>query len=156
MSVAKVLPDRWVDKIFHKMTMLYGRDFLGRWEGMPIAEVKADWAECLGCFADRGEAIAYGLANLPDGKPLTSQEFRAVCMRCPVSVPCLPEPAANPERVAQELAKLHAVSATQPAPPVGDKGWAMRLLQRVQDGDKTVRRAAIVMAQQALGMRTEG
>lgn len=27
------LPAAWIDKIFTKLTLAYGRDFLGRWEG---------------------------------------------------------------------------------------------------------------------------
>lgn len=148
-----LLPMRWVDKIFHRLTMRYGRDFLGRWEGVPIAEVKDDWAEFLACFAERGEAIRYGLDNLPDSRPPTVQEFSAVCLRCPAAVPlALPEPPADPVRVAQEMSKLRSTTAHQPLQSVGNKDWARCIVRRVEQGDKTVSRAARIMAMRALGM----
>ena len=153
MIATKMLPPRWVDKIFHKLTVAYGRDFLGRWDGVPIEEVKDDWADCLGCFADHGEAIAYGLTNLPDSKAPTAQEFRSVCLRCPAPAPlALPGPPADPVRVAQEMSKLRSTTAHQPLQSMGNKDWARRIAYRIEQGDKTVGRAARTMAMDALGM----
>jgi hypothetical protein len=101
------LPAKWVDAIFDRLSIAFGRDFLGRWEGMPIAKVKADWAECLKGFVDRPQAIAFGLANLPDSKPPTAQEFRAVCRQAPtVSHVLLPAPKAEESLVAEQLRKI--------------------------------------------------
>lgn len=147
---APLLPEAWVDKIFHKLTMAYGRDFLGRWEGVPIAEVKLDWAECLACFFSRPDAIRYGLANLPDTKSPTAQEFRAVCLRCPVAeVPRLDAPAADPERVAAELAKLAPVR--EKFVPVDHKAWAKKKIAEHAQGIK-VNIAPLRFARQALGL----
>ena len=101
------LPAKWVDTIFDRLSIAFGRDFLGRWEGMPITKVKADWAECLKGFVDRPQAIAFGLANLPDSKPPTAQEFRAVCRQAPtVSHVLLPAPKAEESLVAEQLRKI--------------------------------------------------
>jgi hypothetical protein len=78
------LPMPWVERIFTKLTMIYGREFLGRWEGLNIDEVKADWAHELAGFKDHPECIAHALKNMPDGiKPPTVLEFRAICRKAP-------------------------------------------------------------------------
>lgn len=87
------LPSAWVDKIFKKLTLTYGRDFLARWEGVEISAVKADWGYELRGYSKFPEAIAYALENLPEGKPPTVVEFRAMCFKRPdTSMPALPAP----------------------------------------------------------------
>ena len=106
------LPTAWVEKIFDRLTVRYGRDFLGRWEGIPIADVKADWADCLSGLFLHPSSISWALDNLPDSKPPTVQEFRAICRRAPPpELPRLPEPKADPDRVAREMAKLNDLKA---------------------------------------------
>jgi hypothetical protein len=77
------LPLPWVDKIFSKLTLIYGRDFIGRWEGLEIADVKADWSHELDGFEKFPDGIAYALKNMPPGKPPTVLEFRALALRAP-------------------------------------------------------------------------
>ena len=72
------LPMSWVDKIFLKLTLNYGRDFLNRWEGVPIADVKSDWAHELRGYQQNPSAIEYGLEHCLTGKPPTVQEFKLV------------------------------------------------------------------------------
>ncbi len=109
------LPQNWVDRIFEKLTLVYGREFLNRWEGLPIAEVKADWAHELDGFDKWPEAIAHALKNLPPDRPPTVLQFRALCRAAPPKVlPQLPQPKADPARVKAELAKLRALF-TRPA-----------------------------------------
>lgn len=87
-----------VDLIFTKCGLVYGRDFLSRWEGMDIGEVKADWRRELGSFLNDPQAIKYGLENLPADKPPTVLQFRAVCNRRPdPPVAMLPAPKPTPE-----------------------------------------------------------
>jgi len=73
------LPIAWVDKLFEKLAIRYGRDFLGRWEGMPIADIKTDWSDVLSGFKGHPDSIAWALDNLPEVKAPTSTEFRALC-----------------------------------------------------------------------------
>lgn len=151
-SAAPLLPMSWVNKIFHTLTVLHGREFLGRWEGIPIEDVKADWAERLGCFFTRPKAIEYALDNLPDNKPPTVLEFRAVCLRCPAPVlPALTAPTADPDRVAAEFAKM-ATTAPSPAPGrIDHKAWARVIVKKHDDGIK-VNPGPLRMARQALGL----
>ena len=77
------LPSNWIDTIFSKLTLIYGRDFAGRWEGMNIADVKADWAHELDGLDASPQRIAYALKNLPASKPPTVLEFRATAWKMP-------------------------------------------------------------------------
>ena len=77
------LPIVFVDQIFSKLTLIYGRDFAGRWEGMNVADVKADWAHELDGLDRSPQRIAYALKNLPISKPPTVLEFRATAWKMP-------------------------------------------------------------------------
>lgn len=77
------LPPQWVDRIFEKLTLVYGRDFLRRWDGIPIDDVKADWARELAGFAQLPESIAHALKNLPRDDPPNVYQFRDLCRRAP-------------------------------------------------------------------------
>lgn len=142
------LPTAWVDALFTKLTLAYGRDFIGRWEGIEIGDVKTDWAHELSGFDAHPEAIAYALANLPAKAP-TVIEFRALCRKAPPpAVALLPEPPANPQRVAAELRKLAPILA-KPASEDG-RAWARAILTRHQRGDK-IRPITLQFARQAVG-----
>ncbi len=142
------LPSNWTDKIFAKLTLAYGRDFLGRWEGIDLNDVKTDWSHELSGFDSHPEAIAYALANLPPKAP-TVIEFRAIARRAPLpDVPRLEAPRADPERVAAELAKLAPIrSAVREA--AGGKDWANSILERHAAGEQ-IRPICLRFAREAL------
>lgn len=141
------LPAPWVDKIFAKLTLAYGRDFLGRWEGLDINAVKSDWAHELAGFQQQPDAIAYGLQNLPERCPNVF-EFRAMCRRSPKQdVPRIEHAPANPERVAAELRKLTAV---REQPRSDFREWARRIVARHEGGERMTN-AQLAMAKDALG-----
>ena len=144
------LPLPWVDRVFEKLTLVYGQAFLARWRDIDLNAVKSDWCHEMAGMEKSPSRIAFALANLPE-RPPSVIEFRALCRSAPVpDVPKLPEPKADPERVAQELAKLRNTSLAQPMQSVGCKDWARRILRRVEQGDKTVSRTAWAMAANAL------
>lgn len=99
------LQDSWVDRIFTKLSMTYGRDFLARWEGLELEDVKADWGDELGGLSPTPDRIRYALENLPLKAP-TVIEFRALAFSMPiVSMPALPAPdPAGLKRIAETLA----------------------------------------------------
>lgn len=81
------LPASWIDRIFERCTLVYGRDFLARWEGLDIEAVKTDWARELDGFENRGgSAIAWALDNLPDRAP-SSVEFKRLAKQGPFLSP---------------------------------------------------------------------
>lgn len=101
------LPLAWVEKVFRKLTVVYGRDFMARWEGQEISDVIEDWAEELSGFVNWPEAIAWALKNLPDSKPPTVLEFRALCFKAPKPERlALPEPVADPAFAKQVLGQV--------------------------------------------------
>lgn len=129
------LPASWIDKIFTKLSLAYGRDFVGRWEGLDLNDVKTDWGHELAGFARHPEAIAFALATLPAKAPSVI-EFRNLCRQAPMpEVPRLEAPKADPERVKAELAKLDSLRAA-PTPKAGRLDWAKSLLARVDNGER--------------------
>lgn len=158
------LPLPWVDRIFEKLTLVYGQAFLGRWRDVDLLAVKSDWAHELAGFAPKqgesatscagAQAIAYALANLDPAAPPSVLQFRAVARRAPApELPRLPEPKADPERLAAELAKLAPIAATVRAPvdPVDHKAWAKRLIDRHAAGER-LNQTALRFAKEALGI----
>lgn len=107
-----MLPIHWIDRIFQKLAIAYGRDFLRKWEGIPEDEVKEDWAHTLAGFQERPEAIMHALQNLPDDKPPTAMEFRALCRTAPrTERPSLPEPPVDRAKLAQVTQQVKEIVA---------------------------------------------
>ena len=112
MSQHAALPDAWVAEIFRRLALTYGRDFLSRWEGLDLADVRADWGQQLAGFS--GPSIGHAIENLPSGQPPTVLQFRDLCRLRPESAPlALAAPAAGdiPPAVAAQLARAKAIAA---------------------------------------------
>lgn len=127
----------WVDSIFQKLVLVYGRDFIGRWEGLSLADVKDDWRRELAGFENWPAAIAHALANLPPAKPPTALEFRDLARKAPRKhVPALPNAKASPARMAAERRKLAALKAGASGAGLDHKAWARRLRAREAAGER--------------------
>jgi len=99
-----------IDIIFKKLSLRYGRDFTGKWEGIDLDDVKSDWALELDGFERAPNAIFYALQNLPDDKAPNVAQFRAIARRAPATqAPQLAAPAANPELARACLAQARAL-----------------------------------------------
>ena len=145
------LPLPWVDRIFEKLTLVYGQAFLARWRDLDLDAVKADWAHELDGFERHPKAIAHALQALPPEKPPTVLQFRELARRAPLpELPRLAGPPADAGRVAAELAKLATVRTTA-AQAVDHRAWARRILDRKARGER-VNRTVLSMAQQAMGV----
>lgn len=107
------LPEGWVERLWLAMRANYGASFDRQWEtpaGVdPVEHVrtlKAYWANELGGYLHKPDALRHGLENLPPHPP-SLIEFKSICGRAPsVLPPALPAPKADPERVKEALAKL--------------------------------------------------
>lgn len=145
------LPLPWVDRIFEKLTLVYGQAFLARWRDLDLDAVKHDWAHELAGFEAHPKAIAHALQTLPSDHPPTVLQFRELARRAPLpELPRLESPPADAERVAAELAKLATVRTTA-AQAVDHRAWARRILDRKARGER-VNRTVLSMAQQAMGV----
>lgn len=130
--------DKAVAYVFSELASTYGAAWDKSLGQAPIADVKTKWADALEVYLHSEEAkksIMWALKNLPD-RVINSREFRTLCGHAPARVmPALPEPKADPARVAAELAKLgHVRVAT--SSPHGMKDWAHRLKYRHEAGQK--------------------
>lgn len=146
------LPSPWVDRIFDKLTLVYGQAFLRRWQDLDIEAVKTDWAHELSGLQQSPRAITYALQNLPPEKPPTVLEFRAICRRTPPEVfVALPAAKLDPDRLAE-----HAATARRRMPKhaPGNKDWAHRIINRHVAGDRVLP-YTLSCAQQALGIQPE-
>ena len=144
------LPTAWVDRIFEKLSLAYGRDFLGRWEGLDLNAVKSDWAHELAGFERFPEAIAHALTHLDAMKPPTVLQFRELARKAPrAEDKQLPPPKASPEVVAEQLKRLAPM--LKRAEPRVDKGWAQAIVNRINAGEK-LNPTTARFARQALGM----
>ena len=142
------LPLPWVKKIFEKLTLTYGQQFLRRWSDIDLAAVQDDWAHELSGFEHAPHAIAYALANLPDAPPNVLQ-FRSVARAAPaINVLQLESPPADSALVARELAKIPVVMQNAADP----KAWAKRLQTRELAGEK-LGMAQKTMYRAALGIK---
>lgn len=126
------LPTAWIDRIFDKLTLTYGQAFLRRWADIDLNAVKSDWAHELAGFEAHPKAIAWALQNLPPDSPPTVLAFKFLARRAPPDeLPRLDAPRANPDLMAQELAKLAPVIAR---PVARNTDWAHAIVAKAQSG----------------------
>jgi hypothetical protein len=148
------LPTGWIDRIFDKLTLVYGQSFLRRWSDIDLNAVKSDWAHELGGFEHHPKAIAWALQNLPPDSPPNALQFKFLARRAPPDeLPRLEAPKADPARVAEELAKLAPVLQKPAARPSTD--WAQRIVERVEAGE-IMSPTTVRMAREAIAKTKRG
>ena len=77
------LPESWIEKLFHKMLLEYGKKFSDQWGGADTDELIAHWARELAGYT--GQEIKRGLAGIDTREwPPTLPEFKKMC-RPPVN-----------------------------------------------------------------------
>jgi hypothetical protein len=75
-ELPNALPNAWIDRLFMRFSVLYGRHWAEMWAGIPIADVKAAWSsELAGVRAEQIAAALKGLGTFPPTLP----EFLALC-----------------------------------------------------------------------------
>jgi hypothetical protein len=91
------LPITWIEDLFAKLALTYGRDFIGQYEGLDLSLVKSNWAHELAGFEQHPQALAFALRNLPSERPPNVLQFRALCRRLPPpQFVALPAPTSDP------------------------------------------------------------
>jgi hypothetical protein len=128
-----MLPIEWVDKLFQKLAVVYGTEFLRKYQGIDAAAIKQEWAAELGPFASRPDSIRFALAHLPSDRPPSMLQFRDLCRQAPrPNVTALPEPKPAVEVVDKEIAKMVEKAFTNRDPRL----WAKKLKKRHDAGEK--------------------
>lgn len=139
------LPVAWVDRIFTRMTLNYGVEFLNRYKGQNMTDIKTDWCDQLAGYEKSPDAISFALENLPE-KPPTVMVFKNLCRQAPTVEPvALPMPKVNPEIAAKVLNGLKAA----PSVKVDHEAWAKAILRDVQGGLKR-NQTVVAMARAAI------
>jgi hypothetical protein len=125
-----------IDRLFDRLSAIYGAAWDRSLGATPVLDAKSIWAHELQAYGQRLEAVVWALDQMPENPPNVIQ-FRNLCRQAPAAaVPCLPEPQADPARMAAELAKLGQLR-TAPVPGNSSmRGWAHRLAARDAAGDK--------------------
>ena len=101
-------PNDSIDMIFTKLSLIYGRDFLSKWEGLDIQDVKNDWVHELSAL--RFSSIRYALKNIDPLRPPNVLQFRALALRAPTeNIKKIDPPLADQELVKEEIKKAKAL-----------------------------------------------
>lgn len=83
------LPEKWIERIFARLQGIYGAQFISKFSRMEqgvdvgMLNAKSTWADELGNFSDKPEAISYALEHLPTDHAPNALEFRDICRRAP-------------------------------------------------------------------------
>lgn len=142
-----------IDRLFSRLSAVYGVAWDRQMGSAPLSDVKSAWAHELAGFADKLGMLAWALDNLPERCPNVI-EFKHLTRRAPVPEAArLPEPKADPARVAAELAKVAPAveSARSTLGFVDHKAWAKRLIARHAAGERLTP-TCLRFARQALGV----
>jgi hypothetical protein len=112
------LPSKFdfVDKVFARMRVRYGADWVRKFECVSHDELKADWGQVLENLPS--SAIEYGLENLPNRVPIAT-DFRSLCresLRYDAPQLEITNPKIEPERWAEIKKQIQRVLTTPPDP----------------------------------------
>ncbi len=127
MPLRELSPEKresWVERIFARMSAMYGRLFAEMWAGTDLQAVKAVWADDLAPFS--GQQIAWAMEQCKGRDlPPTLPMFRGFCQQAPrPEALALPAPRV-PREVAQERAQQLRKTAEQASRrQAGDTSWA--------------------------------
>jgi hypothetical protein len=126
---------RAVDHVFAVLAAAYGSAWDRSLGKAPLSDTKTVWASKLDAYLGSDASkrrILWALKNLPvSDTPPNAMQFSALCAAAPEQVmPALPEPKADPARLAAELEKLAPLRQSIAAPSVGVdfRAWARRIL----------------------------
>lgn len=116
-----------IDKLWERCENRWGSLWMDRWAGLPMARVKAEWADDLSGFTP--EALRYGFDVVRDNRyPPTLPEFVQACRLAPpppvraLAAPAIPQEKLN-ARLA-EIGKFVRDFGRRPSRPEPDSGSA--------------------------------
>jgi hypothetical protein len=80
-KVEPVLPPETITWLWERLTVRYGRRFVGIWDGVDLGPVHQDWAYELRNVSD--EQLQWAVENLPEEPPAHAGVFRRLCRDMP-------------------------------------------------------------------------
>lgn len=152
------LPISSIEEIFSRMSVTYGAAWAQMWTGVDPASVKQQWAEELGGFLFRPEAIHHALEHLPVDRPPNSLQFKVICLHAPTleeaqpAKPKLNAPKPDISRLRAAFIRFKELRAELRKKPLH---WAYTLQKREAAGERLTEqqrrdwREAIAHAQSA-------
>lgn len=123
--------ERWIERLFERLAVKYGRDFMSQYAGLEPEAVKADWAHELRDYTGErgGQIMRWALEHLPERVP-NSIQFHNICRQAPrPEQAALPMPPGKPISDEQRAA-LKALKILRDRPHGVDIGWAYALAQK--------------------------
>ena len=114
---ARSLPSEWVERLFLRLQAIYGNRAATMWADIPVAEVKAVWADALGDFlGDDIRAALDSCVSVYTDYPPTLPQFIGLCRDAkrlraagatkldgPRGIPCPPEIKAQLEATLKKM-----------------------------------------------------
>ncbi len=145
--------EKAVDRLWERFENRYGALWMSRWQGLPLARVKAEWAGELRGF--RPEAIALGFDaakadEFPPSLPKFIEYCRSAAKRVGNSVPALAAPAPLDRESAARRASEIGVTAGKSDPHAAGPWWAHALRKKYLSGERLLP-VQINLASEALG-----
>lgn len=119
-----------IDTVWAKLSIAYGHRFLSIWDGLPMDTVKADWEHELAAVSQ--DQLAYGLTNLPGGRPPDVFQFRDICRRMPEKPRQQSLPDMAPRKI-PEILRPAIERILAPKPKTGEPlrvAWARRYVEQ--------------------------
>lgn len=136
-----------IDRLFSRLSAVYGTGWTRECAGTPMNDLKTIWGHELAGYINHLAAIAYALDNLPERCPNVIQ-FKGLCRAAPArELPMLDAPKADPAIVAAVVSRLRGADHA----PAGMRDWAHRLKARHEAGDR-LNPYQVSSYQQALGL----
>lgn len=149
----RALPEAWIERLFNRLSAMYGSKFADLWRGTDLENVKRTWAEKLGGFVDRPDIIRYALDACDDRPwPPTLPEFIGLCRdqarRAGSEAIKLPPPQLTIDERMDRARKLEAAAVKPQA--YDYRGWCKELKRRYLAGDDLLP-IQISMASEVMG-----
>lgn len=132
---ANAIPQKWIERLFSRMSAFYGARFTDLWRGAELGEVKLQWA--LELHKISAPQIKAGLDNLAQiSRPPTLPEFIAHCKQCRIEAVASTAPQltdgtrASEATVGENLPQIKQAAMRTSSRNVGAVDWAFEMIER--------------------------
>lgn len=144
------VPMKAIERLFQRLSLNYGRQFLDLWKDIPLEEIKLEWSQ--GLSGIDFKEIAAGLEYCLDHHkfPPTLPEFKQLCRdsKRPEVLKALPRNYSDEELQANHERLRSAASVLNHSKGPGTD-WAERVFARYAHGEK-LHEISVTFAEEAL------